>query len=116
MVIGGLTPGLSYDLAVYGNGNSHSLASISVRTTATTVVTKYFPFHLVSDWSALTEGTQYLLFHPVATAGGTVTFDPREPWSAFQIQPTAVPEPAEYAALTGLALAGFALWRRRSAK
>jgi hypothetical protein len=29
---------------------------------------------------------------------------------------TAVPEPSEYAALTGLALAGFALWRRRSAK
>ena len=29
---------------------------------------------------------------------------------------TAVPEPGEYAALTGLALAGFALWRRRSAK
>lgn len=29
---------------------------------------------------------------------------------------TAVPEPQEYAAVVGLALAGFALWRRRSAK
>lgn len=29
---------------------------------------------------------------------------------------TAVPEPSEYAAVAGLALVGFALWRRRSAK
>lgn len=33
----------------------------------------------------------------------------------FGISATPVPEPSEYAALTGLALAGFALWRRRSA-
>jgi hypothetical protein len=113
VVIGGLTPGLSYDLAVYDNWDG--TPSITVGT-----VTKFFPSNS-DDWSVLTEGTHYVLFQPVATGGGTVTFTPNanpssvvalKTWSAFQIQPTAVPEPSEYAAVAGLALGVFALVRR----
>jgi len=113
VVIDGLTPGLSYDLAVYSSWNgtpSFTVGAVTKNISAST------------DWSALTEGTHYALFQSVASGGGTVTFTSnanptgtggKSRWSAFQIQPSAVPEPAEYAAVTGLALGIFALVQRR---
>ena len=114
VVIGGLTPGLTYDLAVYDAWDG--TPSITVGTE-----TKSFPAS-ITDWSTLTEGTHYLLFHPVASVGGTVTFTPNanptgtialKGWTAFQIQPAAVPEPAEYAFAFGLLGLGAGAWLRR---
>ena len=51
-------------------------------------------------------------FNLADTGGPTGTFSGQFVF----VNVTAVPEPSAYAALTGLALAGFALWRRRSAK
>ncbi len=113
VAIDGLTPGLSYDLAVYSSWNGTPSFTVGA-------VTKNISAS--ADWSALTEGTHYALFQSVASGGGTVTFTSNanpsgngghSRWSAFQIQPSAVPEPSEYAAVTGLALGIFALVQRR---
>jgi hypothetical protein len=113
--ITGLTPGLAYDLAIF----SHAAGSPTWTVGSTTLgITRS------DDWSSLTAGVHYVLFHTTAGGMGEVSFTPGttpgpginpgtgSEWSAFQITPTAVPEPAEYAAVAGLAMGVFALVRR----
>lgn len=113
--ITGLTPGLAYDLAIF----SHQTGSPTWTVGSTTLgITRS------DDWSSLTAGVHYVLFHTTAGGMGEVSFTPGttpgpginpgtgSEWSAFQITPSAVPEPAEYAAVAGLAMGVFALVRR----
>ena len=106
---------MAYDLAVFDNFNGTPSITVGA-------VTKSFPgVFPLDDWSSLVEGTHYVLFHPVASVGGTVTFIPNAnatgiggftTWTAFQIQ-SAVPEPSEYAFASGLLSLGVAVWLRQ---
>ena len=114
VTIGGLAPGLAYDLVIYAAWDG--IPSFTVG-----VVTETLPGY-TTDWSVLTEGVNYLQFRPRASVDGTVTFTsnanptagiPLTAWSAFQIQPAAVPEPAEYVCVFGLLSLGAGAWLRR---
>ncbi len=104
--IGGLTAGVSYDLAVYGNAAADaSTLSFTVGSTTQSIITSL-------DWSTLILGTHYTVFHTVADGSGEISFY-GDNWTAFQLQPTPVPEPAETASVLGLLGLGAAGWMRR---
>ena len=103
--ITGFTPGVAYDLVIFSHADGSPTWTVGGTTLGIT---------RTDDWSGLTAGVNYVLFHTTAAGMGEISFTPgaSSPWSAFQITPTAVPEPTEYAAVAGLAMGVFALVRR----
>ena len=101
----GLTAGISYDLAIY---SSFVRSGFNVDDN----------FDLTTrslDWSTLTQGTHYVRFSTISDGLGQIYFTPdrSSPWSAFQVQPSAVPEPADYAMTFGIGCLGVVAWLRR---
>ena len=105
VTVSGLTPGLAYDLAIFSKQTGTPTWTVGSTTQGLTAT---------DDWSTLTAGANYVLFHTTASGGGVVSFTPGADsgWSAFQIAPTAVPEPAECAAAFGLLSLGAGAWLR----
>lgn len=111
--IGGLTPGISYDLAIFSGWDG--TPSFTVGGNTETITPDY-------DWSSLTEGSQYVLFRTTANLSGVISFTPNanpgansdaSGWSAFQVTPSPVPEPSEYAFVFGALSLGAGVWLRR---
>jgi hypothetical protein len=109
VALSGLTPGLA-------SGSGH-LRPTGPGTATWTVDSTTLGLTSDDDSSTLTAaGVNYVLFHTTASVGGVVSFTPGidgPRWSAFQIAPTAVPEPAEGAAVFGLLSLGAGAWLRQ---
>jgi hypothetical protein len=113
----GLTANAAYDLVVYSSWDASPSFSVDAQTRSLVAS---------ADWSALVEGTHYVLFHAVADGTGALSFTPlanpgsvdlsdASPWTALQLQTAAgaVPEPVSAAlVLLGLALMAGCTRRR----
>jgi len=135
MTLSGLNPAITYDLELfssYASGSGGRGSAIMTMTDANGAVEGFnvFPDPDTSlgtsvNWVTNIEGTNGAegwigWFGMTPNASGEITLDiamgsddinPRGALNAMQI--TAVPEPATYAALTGLLALGLVIWRRR---
>lgn len=110
VTLDGLVAGDAYDLAIYSSVASSFTLSGDVETTSGTL-----------DWSVLTQGVNYALYHTVADSAGKISFTGTSnnssiTFTAFQLQrglPSAVPEPGSVALLVGMTTIGAGLLRKR---
>ncbi len=112
----GLTANGNYDLVVFSGWDEIPSFSLGNDTKV---------LHSIVNWSSLSEGVQYVLFHGTANSSGELSFisNPNPGaagnasfWSAFQLRntPSAVPVPAAVW-LFGSGLVGLVASRRKKA-
>ena len=115
VTLGGLTPGLAYDLAIYTAWSGSPSFTVDATTKSPSTS---------QNWSSLSGNVHYVRFQTVADVLGRVFFTPNanptglgsgSGWSSLQI--LAVPEPREYGMGAGVACLVAAAWlRHRRAK